>query len=39
MSQAAAPQWRQFSFFDLEEVKDVEDLASSPKFFKVDQLS
>jgi hypothetical protein len=33
--QGAAPQWRQFSFFDLEDVKDAEDLASSPRSLKV----
>ncbi|KAK4689022.1 vacuolar protein sorting-associated protein 11, partial [Tremellales sp. Uapishka_1] len=27
----SAPQWRQFTFFDVEEVKDVEDLALGPK--------
>lgn len=31
----AAPQWRQFTFFDVEEVKDGQDLASSPRVLKV----
>jgi hypothetical protein len=31
----AALQWRQFTFFDLEEVKDAEDLAQSPKAVRV----
>jgi hypothetical protein len=34
-SQMAAPQWRQFTFFDVEEVKDGQDLASSPRVLRV----
>jgi len=30
-----APQWRQFTFFDLDEVKDAEDLAQSPRAVRV----
>ncbi|ORY30605.1 putative vacuolar membrane protein [Naematelia encephala] len=30
-SSLSAPQWRQFTFFDVEDVKDAEDLASSPR--------
>lgn len=33
--QMAAPQWRQFTFFDTEEVKDAEDLGSSPRVLAV----
>lgn len=36
-SQMAASQWRQFTFFDVEEVKDDQDLASSPRVLKVCQ--
>jgi hypothetical protein len=35
VGQLAAPQWRQFTFFDSEEVKDSEDLASSPRVLRV----
>ncbi|KAJ3715949.1 hypothetical protein DFJ43DRAFT_838133 [Lentinula guzmanii] len=31
---ASAPAWRQFSFFDLETVKDIHGLNSSPEIFK-----
>ncbi|GMK53786.1 hypothetical protein CspeluHIS016_0103720 [Cutaneotrichosporon spelunceum] len=31
---ASAPQWRQFTFFDLDNVKDADDLASSPRAVK-----
>ena len=35
----AAPQWRQFNFFDVEEVKDAQDLASSPRVLRVSPLA
>ena len=32
---SSGPQWRQFTFFDLEEIKDAEDLAQRPKAIRV----
>lgn len=34
----SAPQWRSFTFFDLDEVKDQEDLAQSPRLIRVSSL-
>lgn len=31
----AGPQWRQFNFFDVEGVKDIEDLAQAPAAIRV----
>jgi hypothetical protein len=37
-SQLVPPQWRQFTFFDVEEVKDDQDLASSPRGLRVGRI-
>lgn len=33
--QLSAPQWRQFTFFDLEDVKDADDISQSPRALRV----